>query len=504
MANKLIIKNSIILVVRLLLTLTLSLLASKILLSALGVEVFGIFNVAMGIVLLMGFLHGALTSAFQRYFSYYNEHERYDVLVLAIKLISKIGVILLFVNLSIGLWFVRNKLSIPSGLESDISESYVYIVFGFIFLLITIPFHALLVSQNNASTYSICTLLDVLLKLISAFLVLRLGAGVVLYSKLYLISSIVSFGFSFAVSLSIIIQARKNKVSSVKVKISKDLNSYILWSVWGNLASALSTHGGNILINAFFLPMHSASRVVATQLGGVINSGINSIQLSLTPSIVRFYARGELSKMLEVSYRASRIYLNLSILVALPCYYFSNEIMNLWLSSNTPEYASYFFRYTLVILVIESLSPPLMVCAQATGNIRKYQVSIGGILLLVIPLTWGLYISGYPVESIYVVTCVLSMVCLAIRLYLLKGMVGLKISNFLGEISTGFLINVLVYSILFCVLNTVLYDALHWITISVLYSIMSSFYYFFSEVTDKEKKSFLNYIMRYVRFGKYN
>ncbi|TOF96322.1 hypothetical protein CGJ11_23480, partial [Vibrio parahaemolyticus] len=65
MANKLIIKNSIILVVRLLLTLTLSLLASKILLSALGVEVFGIFNVAMGIVLLMGFLHGALTSAFQ-------------------------------------------------------------------------------------------------------------------------------------------------------------------------------------------------------------------------------------------------------------------------------------------------------------------------------------------------------------------------------------------------------------------------------------------------------
>ncbi|MEZ9204112.1 hypothetical protein AB4151_17225 [Vibrio splendidus] len=503
MENKLVIKNSIILIVRLLLTLTLSLLASKVLLSALGVEVFGIFNVAMGLVLLMGFLHGALTSAFQRYFSYYEQHERYEVLILALNLIFKIGMLLLIMNLSIGLWFVRNKLNIPIGLEADISESYIYVVFGFIFLLMTIPFHALLVSQNNASAYAICTLLDVVFKLLSAVIVLKIYAGVVLYSKLYLFSSILSFAISFMISLSSMIEIRKSRAFSEKIRIKKELNSYILWSVWGNLASALSTHGGNILINALFLPMHSASRVIATQLGGVINSGISSIQMSLTPSIVRLYAKGELSNMLKISYRASRIYLNLSILVVLPCYYFSSEIMTLWLSDNTPEYASYFFRFTLVILVIESVSPPLMVCAQATGNIKKYQVSIGGVLLLIIPTTWGLYSLGFNVESIYIVTTMYSITCLLIRLHLLKEMIGLDRTKFFHAVSNKLLSNVIIYGIVFTILNFLWYEKIHWTVIIVIYGFSSGCYYIYSESTNKEKKLLLNILIRNINFGKY-
>ncbi|WP_237458842.1 hypothetical protein, partial [Photobacterium lucens] len=195
---------------------------------------------------------------------------------------------------------------------------------------------------------------------------------------------------------------------------------YILWSVWGNLASALSNYGGNILINLYFLPVFNASRVVSTQLSGVINSGINSMQLSLTPTIVRLYAKGEINKMLNVSYRASRIYLNLCALIVIPFYYYSENIMNLWLSNTTPEYSSQFFRLALLILLVDSVSPPLMICAQATGNIKKYQVIIGGLLLFVIPVTWGLYSLGSEAKNIYVVIFIFSILCLISRLLLLR------------------------------------------------------------------------------------
>uniref|UniRef100_UPI001CA3EDE0 hypothetical protein n=1 Tax=Photobacterium lucens TaxID=2562949 RepID=UPI001CA3EDE0 len=197
----------------------------------------------------------------------------------------------------------------------------------------------------------------------------------------------------------------------------------ILWSVWGNLASALSNYGGNILINLYFLPVFNASRVVSTQLSGVINSGINSMQLSLTPTIVRLYAKGEINKMLNVSYRASRIYLNLCALIVIPFYYYSENIMNLWLSNTTPEYSSQFFRLALLILLVDSVSPPLMICAQATGNIKKYQVIIGGLLLFVIPVTWGLYSLGSEAKNIYVVIFIFSILCLISRLLLLRDMV---------------------------------------------------------------------------------
>lgn len=502
MANKLIIKNSIILIIRLVLTLFLSLLASKILLMALGVDVFGVFYVALGIVLLMGFLHGALTSAFQRYFSYYSINEQYEILILALKVIFKISLFLLIASLSVGLWFVDNQLNMSNNLRVDITTAYIYVVFGFMFLLAVIPFHALLVSQNNAVGYSVCTILDVLLKLLSAVVVLYVDSGVILYAQLYLLSSFLSFVVSFLVSYPAVKTICQNKEKNIEFNIAKELNGYILWSVWGNLASALSNHGGNILINVFFLPVHSASRVVSAQLSGVINSGIGSIQLSLTPLLVRLYASGELLEMLKVSYRASRIYFNLCLLVILPCFYFSEEIMNLWLSDNKPEYAGTFFRMTLMILLIDSLSLPLMVCAQATGNIKRYQVLIGGLLLFIVPITWFFYYLDFGVETIYVVALIFSIVCLMVRLHLLKGMIGLKISSFIEAMVKKLLQNVITLCGLFYVINSSVGDVTHWGVVIVIYMIFGSLAYINVEVSSKEKEILLKFISRNVNVGK--
>lgn len=68
--NKRIIKNTLFLYFRMIITLLLSLYTSRVILKALGVDDYGICNVVAGIVTMLSFMSGAMTSATQRFFSY--------------------------------------------------------------------------------------------------------------------------------------------------------------------------------------------------------------------------------------------------------------------------------------------------------------------------------------------------------------------------------------------------------------------------------------------------
>lgn len=62
--------NTIMLYLRMLIALIISLYTSKIILKALGVEDYGIFNVVGGVVILLSFLNSSLTAATQRFITF--------------------------------------------------------------------------------------------------------------------------------------------------------------------------------------------------------------------------------------------------------------------------------------------------------------------------------------------------------------------------------------------------------------------------------------------------
>ena len=65
-----IVKNSLFLYFRMILTLVVTLYTSRVVLNVLGVEDFGIYNVIGGVVTMMAFLSGAMSSATQRFLSF--------------------------------------------------------------------------------------------------------------------------------------------------------------------------------------------------------------------------------------------------------------------------------------------------------------------------------------------------------------------------------------------------------------------------------------------------
>ena len=68
--NRRIFKNTLFLYFRMLLTLGVTLYTSRVVLNNLGVEDFGIYNVVGGVVTMMAFLSGAMSSASQRFLAF--------------------------------------------------------------------------------------------------------------------------------------------------------------------------------------------------------------------------------------------------------------------------------------------------------------------------------------------------------------------------------------------------------------------------------------------------
>ena len=65
--NKRIAKNTLLLYIRMLFIMVVSLYTSRIVLATLGISDYGIYNVVGGIVIMLSFLNGAMSSATQRY-----------------------------------------------------------------------------------------------------------------------------------------------------------------------------------------------------------------------------------------------------------------------------------------------------------------------------------------------------------------------------------------------------------------------------------------------------
>lgn len=78
--NKRIAKNALLLYFRMFITMAVSLYTSRVILKALGVEDFGIYNVVGGVVTMLTFINTAMGSASQRYITFELGHKNYKQL----------------------------------------------------------------------------------------------------------------------------------------------------------------------------------------------------------------------------------------------------------------------------------------------------------------------------------------------------------------------------------------------------------------------------------------
>ena len=429
-------KNTLVLYVRMLLLMLVGLYTSRVVLSALGENDFGIYDVVGGVVAMFTIISGSLNSAISRFITF--EMGKSDPMRLnkvystAVTIQLILAVVVVLIAEPVGLWFVRNKMTIdPSRIQAAIWVLH-FSLASFVINLMSVPQMASITAHEKMSAYAYIGIMEGLLRLAVAVLISRSSSDrLVLYSALMMVTVLM-------VRAAYGIYCRRNfpecRYRWVKdALLVKEMFSFAGWNFIGASSGVLRDQGGKILVNLFYGTAVNAARGVAMQLNGAVQGFVTNFMTAVNPQITKSYASGDQGYMYYLISKSSRMSYYLLFVLALPVLFNTGYILDIWLEE-VPLHSTLFVQLFLIFTLSESLSNPLITAQLATGNIRNYQLVVGGLQLLNIPVSYAFLKAGAAPEVTVMVAIAISQICFFARLFMLKGMIGLPVGDFLKKV----------------------------------------------------------------------
>ena len=444
-------KNTLMLYIRMFALMLVGLYTSRVVLASLGENDFGIYNVIGGVVAMFTVISGALNSAIQRFITFElgkGPHAQISK-VYSTSVIIQLALALIIVALAepIGLWFIDNKMTIdPSRIPAARLVLH-FSLLAFVVNLMSVPQMASITAYERMSAYAWIGVLDGLLRLGVALLIARSASDrLVLYAALMA-------GVVLTVRAAYIIYCRIN-LPDCRFRLIfdrpliKEMFSFAGWNFVGVTSGVLRDHGGNILVNLFSGPAVNAARGVAVQLNGAVQGFVTNFMTAVNPQITKSYASGEKEYMFTLVRRSSRLSFCLLYLIALPVIFNADYLLGLWLK-DVPEHAPLFVQLFLIFALSESLSNPMITAMLATGDIRRYQLVVGGLQLLNLPVSYVCLKLGAMPEVTVVVAIAISQICLWARLIMLSKATGFPILPFVSDVYVTILMKVVCVTLVF-------------------------------------------------------
>ena len=424
---------------------------SRVVLAALGENDFGIYNVVGGIVAMFTVISGALNSAVQRFITFElgkgPQAQETKVYSTAVIIQFALAMIIVLLAEPIGLWFIDNKMTIdPSRIPAARLVLH-FSLLAFVVNLMSVPQMASITAHERMSAYAWIGILDGLLRLAVALLIAHSSADrLVMYAAL--MASVV-----LAVRLAYIIYCRVN-LPDCRFRLIfdkgllKEMFSFAGWNFIGVTSGVLRDHGGNILVNLFSGPAVNAARGVAVQLNGAVQGFVTNFMTAVNPQITKSYASGDKEYMFTLVRRSSRLSFCLLYLIALPVIFNAEYLLGIWLKE-VPAHASLFVQLFLIFALSESMSNPMITAMLATGDIRRYQLVVGGLQLLNLPVSYVFLKLGAMPEVTVMVAVAISQVCLWARLIMLNKATGFPILPFVSDVYVTVLMKVVCATLVF-------------------------------------------------------
>lgn len=496
-------KNTLMLYVRMLFMMFMGLYTSRIVLQALGEGDYGIYNVVGGVVAMFTIISGALNSAVSRFITFEmgkGEGVRLNkVYSTAVIIQIVLAAVVVAVAEPVGLWFIDNEMTISPERIPAARWVLHFSLLAFVVNLMSVPQMASITAHERMSAYAWIGILDGLLRFGVALLISCSGHDrLVAYAALMAVSVLIvrmAYGIYCRLHFP---ECRFRPVFDRP--LMKEMFSFAGWNFIGVTAGVLRDHGGNILVNVFSGSVAvNAARGVALQLSNAVQSFVTNFMTAVNPQITKSYAAGEKDYMFSLMRKSSRMAYYLLLIIVLPVIFNVDYLLSIWLD-DVPAGAASFARLFLILALSESLSGPLMTGMQATGNIRDYQIVVGGLIMLNFPVSYIFLKAGAGPEITVVVSIVISQICLFARLYMLHRQVDFPVSEFLKRVYLNIIIVTLTAVVLPVALMRYMPAGLAGFLLSVILCVgCAGLAVLFKGCSSAERKEMWNMIRRRVR-----
>ena len=452
--SKRLIKNSLYLYIRMFLILILSLYTSRVILDALGVEDFGIYNVVGGIVLMFNIICGSFSESTSRFFAYEigkgNEDE-----VVSLFFNSRTVQLLLcclvivFAEIA-GLYLIDNKLIIP---EDRLFAAKVILhlsIITFAIKLMCIPYRALIIAKEKMGFYAVAGLAEAFMRLIIALLLQQCDRDrLIYYGWLLMLEPLVLIIlFSIYSKYKISKEFTFWKLEWQKAQI-KRMASFAGWDSLGALERIMLDQGINLLINTFFNPAINAARGVAFQVRHAVAQFSGNFQIATAPQITKSYAEHDYQYMFSVINKACKYSFYVLLIPIVPLIAFSEFWLSIWLKE-VPVHAIAFVNLSLIFILVDSTYEILNQGAKATGRIKWFRIITCMVSLLNFPISYiALYNGAEPESTMYI--CIgVGIAVLISQLVILHKMIDLHVMEFLKEVTARcYTIGILIITFVF-------------------------------------------------------
>lgn len=433
--NRRIAKNTMALYGRTAFSMLISLITSRVMLQALGVENYGVNDAVAGVIGMFSVVSGSLSGAISRFITYElghgDEGKLKRIFSTSLNIQIAIGVLILLLGETLGVWFLNSHMNIPSDRMVAANWVLQFSIFSFLIGLTQVPYGACIIAHEKMTAFAWFSIIESCFRLVIVYM---------LYVSPY--DKLITYSFlGFIVSLGLrvaqrIYCLRKFEECHYQLvfdrNLLKEMSGFAGWSFLTNTAFIFNTQGVNILINVFFGVTYNAARGIANSIQAMVTRFYGDFTTAINPQITKSYAAGELEEMNMLVCRGARFSYFLMFAFSLPFMFEAYKVLSLWLGI-VPEHTVAFFRLSVIGSMITLLGQTGVTACMATGRIKWYTIIITFVGFLVFPLTWIAFKLGLAVESTYIIFIVIYAILDIIRLFIMRYLWGFPIMMFVRE-----------------------------------------------------------------------
>ena len=435
--NKRIARNTAFLYIRMLFVLVVSLYTSRVILSTLGVEDYGVYNVVAGFVAMFGFLNSTLSASMQRFYNYegtkQGEIGYTKVYSTGFYIHVALSAVLLVVLESFGLWYVNNIMVVDPSRLMAANLLYQFSIASMILVVMGIPYIGVIMAKERMDFYAIVSIVAVVLKLAIVVILPYMPCDkLIIYGILLLSISIINFLFYVIYSL------KNFKFLNLKEGIDRTIFNSLLsfsgWNLIGTFAFMLKGQGLNMLLNVFFGPVINAARGIAYQINSAITGFSANISTAFRPQIVNAYADQNYDRARKMMFVESKVCFALLLLLAVPIALEIDYLLRIWLGDIVPQHTNTFAVLVLIDSVVCTLNTPCTQVVFATGKLKNYQIASTIVNLCLLPACWLFLMLGFEANMVFILTIVFSIINQTVCLIYTNKVFSVGIATYIKEV----------------------------------------------------------------------
>lgn len=366
-------------------------------LQALGEVDFGLVGVVGGLVGFIAFFNNLLASAVGRFYAVSVGKASVDEdaaaaleesrawFSTAVAIHTVVPTLLMLAGYPVGMWAVRNFLTIPPDRLADCEWVFRFVCFSSYLTMVSVPVQAMYTAKQYIAELTVYSFATTTLKAAGLwYMVTHPGPWLWQYGLMLCLLTVAPQLIIALRGFWLFPECRFRWRRAVEGGRVRTVAAFAGWLLVGSLGLLVRVQGVQVLINKFFGPAANAAMTVANTLNANTLMLAGAMVAAFQPAIVQAYGAGERDRMLGLSYRACKFASIFLLVFMLPLAVEIDDVLRLWLV-NPPMFAGGLCLLTFGVTLLDMCTVGHRLVLVARGKMALYQTVVGLAEVMALP-----------------------------------------------------------------------------------------------------------------------